>query len=534
MALTPTSAKGVVNIMIEGTSGMQQLLAPTAISATVSGISAPSGSTGMKILVRITAWSASGTFTVNGTATPGADSAVTVAAPTAQQLQSGQLYSFDYVTIGAYTAITNITTTGFTGGGTIQVFGIQAGKYNIPVTAFKSTRKVPLYSPNEHNGLMERDKKLIATHNETSVDNLDSDFYGDLSLYWVYLMLGAPTWSTLPAAPTSIVAAATIIASMTIAAQPTAPGMKLILVFSGFTGNPSITISGTSYGLAVSETITPTGNGTYYSANVYSALTSIGGSTNGTTLAVTGVFAWKGTVLSGATRQTAAVEHFDGSASWTHPFVAATDGDMTIGTKAEAKLTLKGIAQDRLPIGDRTTNPLQTSRVTSIGTPLADIPLAGWQTQVWIDAITSTSQTTLFSDPDEEIKIVLKTPTEAHWTFNNQQPFTRAYPIKPEYTAELTYDILNLLQYEQFRQNLKQYLVIQLFGRFVGTTGGTTYYEGWTWTLPGRYDGQYDQEAQPAKGNVFSKPKWRCEYDSTIGGSVQLVIVTQNPPNYTA
>jgi hypothetical protein len=520
--------------MIEGTSGMPQLLAPTAISATVGGITAPSGSTGMKIYVKITAWTGAGTFTINGTASPGADSAVTVAAPTAQQLQSGQLYSFDYVSIGAYTAITNITTTGFTGGGTIQVFGVQAAKFNVPVTSFKANRKVPLYSPNEHNGLMERDKKLIATYNETSIDNLDSDFYGDLSLYWVYLEMGIPSFSTLPAAPLSIIASATIIASMTIANQPTAPGMKLIIVASTFTGSPAITITGTSYGIATSETVTITGNGTYYSANVYSALTTIGGSTNGTTLVITGVYGWKGTVLSGATRQTAAVEHFDGSASWTHPFVAATEGSMAISAKGEAKLTLKGIAQDRLPIGDRTTNPMQISRVTSIGTPLADMPLAGWQTQVWIDAITSTSQTTLFTDPDEEIKIVLKTPTEAHWTFNNQQPFTRAYPIKPEATAELTYDILNLLQYEQFRQNLKQYLVVQMFGRFIGTTGGTTYYEGWTWTLPGRYDGEYGQEADPGKGNVFAKPKWRTEYDSGIGGSYQLVIITQNPPNYNA
>lgn len=534
MALTPTTAKGTCGIMIESVgSGMQLLLAATAVSGTIGGISAPSGSTGMKIYVRVTNWTTSGTFTINGTATPGADSAVTVAAPTAQQLQ-GSNYSFDYVSIGAYTTITNITTTGLTNA-TVTVYGIQAAKFNIPVTAFKSASKIPPHSPNEHNGLMARDKKIIATINETGIDSFDSDFYGDLSLYWVFLMLGTPTWTTLPASPLSIVAAATIIASMTIAAQPTAPGMKLIFTVTGFTGNPSLTVVGTSYGLSTTETVTPTANGTYYSANVYSAISSIGGSTNGTTVGVTGVFAWKGTVTEETTpRSTAALEHFDGSASWTHPFSYMTDGEMAIALKAEAKLTLKGMAQNKLAIGDRTTNPLQTSRVTSIGTPLSDTPLAGWQTQVWIDAITSTSQTTLFSDPEEEIKIAVKSGVEPHYTFNNTQVFSRAYPLKPEITADLTYDILNQLQYEQFRQNLKQYLVVQLFGRSVGTTGGTTYYEGWTWTLPGRYDGEYPQEGDPSKGNVFAKPKWRCEYDAGIGGSVQLVIITQNPPNYNS
>lgn len=534
MPLTPTAAVGRVGIMIESAgAGMQTLLTATAVAATITGITAPSGSTGMRFYIRITNWTTSGTFTINGTGTPANTETVTVAAPTAQQTQSPVLASFDYVSVNAYTAITNITTTGLTNG-TITVFGIQASKWNIPVTSFKSTRKVPAYSPLEHNGLMARDKRIIATHNDTQIGNLDSDFYGDLSLYWVYLLLGTPSWATLPAAPTSIVAAATITASMTIAAQPTAPGMKLIFTVTSFTGNPSLTINGTSWGLTTSETITPTANGTYYSSNVYSALTSIGGTTNATNVAVTGVFGWKGTVTEEATRSTAAVEHYDGSASWIHSFVCATDGDCTVNAKAEVKLTAKCIAQDKLAIGDRTTNPLQTSRVTSIGTPLNDLPISGWQTQIYMDPITGTAGTTVLLDVDEEIKIVLKTPTELHYTFNNQQQFTRAYPIKPECTVDMTYDIINLLQNEQFRQNLKQYLVVALIGRYIGTTGGSAQYEGWTWTLPGRYDGEYPQEADPGKGNVYAKPKWRCEYDAGIGASYQLAIVTQNPPTYAS
>lgn len=531
MPLTPTSAKGVVELAIESTSGPVQLLAPTAVSGTIGGITAPSGSTGMLLYVFITGWVTSGTFTLNGTTLSGSDSAVTVAAPTPQQVQSGQVYSFAYLSNGAYSAITNITTTGLTGA-TFTVYGIPAPKYNVPAEKFVTKRKLPLYSPNEFSGLMARDKKGVQTLNGTSIDSLDSTFYGDLSMYWAYLMLGIPSWSTLPASPLSIVAAATIIASMTIAAQPTAPGMRLILTVTGFTGNPSLTITGTSYGLSAIETITPTANGTYYSANVYSAIASIGGSTNGTTVAVTGVFGWKGTATSESTRQTAAIAHFDGSASWMHPFSYMTDGEMTISTKGQAALTLKGRAQDKIAIGDRTTTPLQTSRVTSLGVPLGDLPLAGWQTQVWIDAITGTAGTTVFQDPEEEIKITLKTPADAHYTFNNSQLFSRVYPVKPECTVDVTYDIINLLQNEQFRQNLKQYLMIQLYGQLLGTTGGVTYYKGWQWTLPVQYDGEYGQEGDVSKGNVYAKPKLRCFYDAALGAAYQLVIFTSSPPNY--
>ncbi len=337
---------------------------------------------------------------------------------------------------------------------------------------------------------------------------------------------------TIPAAPLSVVASATITAAMTIANQPTAPGMKLIIVASTWASGAAITIVGTSYGLPATEVVTIGANGTYYSANVYSAITSIGGTTNATTLVITGVFGWWGTATSESTRQTAVVEHFDGSASWVHPFTYTTDGEMTIPNKGEVKLSLKGGAQDKIPIGDRTTNPLNTSRIASIGAPLADMPVAGWQTQVWIDSITGTAGATISSDVDEEIKVAIKAGVEPHWTFVNSQNLSRAYPQKPDCAVDVTYDIINLLQFEQFRQNLKQYLVAQVIGEFLGISAGTIYYKGWKWTLPVRYDGEYGQEGDPNKGNVSAKPKLTTEFDSAIGGSFKLEIFTRQPPTY--
>src|SRR6266700_3345071 len=538
MPLTPTAAKGQTNIAIEATSGEQPVLAATAVAATISaGITQPSGgSVGSRLRIILFGWTAGGTITINGTGLPASTEVATVPAPTPQQLQSPQLATFEYESVNLYTAITNFQCSAplVTGGGVLVVKQCQGGKFNIPDTAFKSGRKVPTYSPNEHSGVMARDKKIIATVNEPDIGTWDSDFYGDLSLYWVYLMVGSPTWVTIPAAPLSVVASATITAAMTIANQPTAPGMKLIIVASTWASGAAITIVGTSYGLPATEVVTIGANGTYYSANVYSAITTIGGSTNATTLVITGVFGWKGTVTSEATKQTAAIEHFDCSASWIHPFSFASSGSFAVNTKGEALLSLSGFAQDKLAIGDRTTTPLQTSRVTSLGIPLGDIPLAGWQTQVYIDNINGTAGTTVFTDPEQELKIMINTPDDRHWTFNNTQAFTRAYSQKYECTVSATYDIIDLLQNEQFRQNLKQYLVVKMVGEYIGTTGGTAYYKGWQWTLPVRYDGVYGQEAQPSVGNVFAKPQLRTEYDAGIAGSYSVAIITRQPPNYTS
>src|SRR6266581_3534639 len=220
MPLTPTAAKGQTNIAIEAVSGETITMAATPVAATISaGITQPSGgSVGSRLRVILFGWTAGGTITITGTGVPNNTEVATV----------------DYESVNLYTAITNFQCSAplVTGGGVLVVKQCQGGKFNIPDTAFKSGRKVPTYSPNEHSGVMARDKKIIATVNEPDIGTWDSDFYGDLSLYWVYLMVGSPTWVTIPAAPLSVVASATITAAMTIANQPTAPGMKLIIVAS--------------------------------------------------------------------------------------------------------------------------------------------------------------------------------------------------------------------------------------------------------------------------------------------------------------
>ena len=111
MPITATAAKGVVNIVLEASAGEQLLLAATPVIATITGISAPTGSTGMRFHVRVTNFTASGSLTITGTGTPSNTETYTVAALSLQQTQSGQMADYEIVSTNAYTAITNITTT---------------------------------------------------------------------------------------------------------------------------------------------------------------------------------------------------------------------------------------------------------------------------------------------------------------------------------------------------------------------------------------------------------------------------------------
>jgi len=535
MPILASAAKGSINIMLEAVNGEQLLLATTGVVATITGITAPTGSTGMRFHIKITNWTASGSFTITGTGSPASTETVTVAAPSAQQIQSSQLASFEYVSVNSYTAITNITTTGMTNG-LITVWGIYAGKFAIP-SVMKSKRTPKIYSPNEHNSLIERDKKILQLVNMTTIDEVKQDVYGDLSLWWPYMVMGAPspsTGATIPGTPTSLFAAASLSASQTLTTQPTAPGMKLILTITVFTVAGTVTINGTSYGAAVSESIAITAAGTYYSSNVYTAVSSITNVTTAATMAVTGVFGWQYTFLSGNPQYTAAIEWYDGTGSWTHPFSFATDADFDIKAQTEGTISIKGKALDVLPIGDRTTASLVgVNRIVGIGPSLSDLPLVGWQAMVYMDAVTGTPMTTQYANL-EELKISLKVPQEEHWTFTNSQNFNRAYAVKRECSVDASLDFTDMSQWEQFRMNLKQYLGFQFLGQYIGTVTGTPYYKSWTWTLPIRSDGDFDTTSDPSKGSVTAKAKWRTEYDSGIGGSYKLAVISQMPPTYPA
>ncbi len=531
-----TSATGVVNIVIEpsGYPGEQLLLAATPIVATITGFSAPIGSTGNRLHIKITGWDASGTFTVTGVGSPLNTETYTVAAPTTQQSQSPQLADFEIVTVNSYTSISNVTTTGITNG-VMTVYGIVAGKFNLPCV-IKSKRKPKTYSPNEHSGSISRNRKIVQLTNETTIDEIKQDVYANLSLWWAYTIMGDPIVTTIPATPSPIVTSVPITgatSTLTIATPPLAPQQKLIFNVTAFTTAGTMTILGTSGGVAgVTEVVSLTAVGTFYSSNAYSVITSITNATSALTLSVTAVFGWSLAFSSESKKRTMAAEWFDGVGSWTHPFCFFTDASFDIKVQTEASITVKGIAQDKLAIGDRTTTPLGgNNRIASLGLNLDDLPIVGWQTAVFVDAITGTPATTSYGDL-QELKIDIKTPDEAAYTFSNSQNFNRAYAGKRECDIEMLIDFVDMYEYEQMRQQLKQYLNFQFIGQRIGTVAGVTYCKSWTWTIPMRGAGDFEVTSDPSKALVTAKALFQAEYDAALASSYKLVVVTTTPPTY--
>ncbi|HEY7414468.1 MAG TPA: hypothetical protein VH593_04695, partial [Ktedonobacteraceae bacterium] len=415
-----TPARSQCNICIENAgAGETSLILNQAIAATITLPSLPSsGISGFRVHVQIINNTASGTlsftgFDINGNATT-AENVSFNAIPSAR-LQSASIARFDYVSdqvFGAGTVVT-IATTGGTNG-TVTAGAIQAGKYLLPIT-FKGGNKTSNYSPNEATGLIEKDTKILQGTREVSIDNMDQDLYPDTSIWWAYVLMGIPQITTLPGTPTTLLATTAIASTLTLTTPPTAPAMRLILTITSFSHAGTLTINGTTrYGVAVNEAISITANGTYYSSNSYASVTNItmtGGAAG--SVAVTGVFGWKYTWTSGGTQQTLATEHFDGSGSYVYPFSYYTDGDYDIDVKGNAKLTAKGMAQDKLPIGDRTTTPLSTNRVNALTVPV-ELPTMGWQHNTYLDAISGTPGTTL-RNVDKTMKVSLKCPVEAKY-----------------------------------------------------------------------------------------------------------------------
>jgi hypothetical protein len=188
----------------------------------------------------------------------------------------------------------------------------------------------------------------------------------------------------------------------------------------------------------------------------------------------------------------------------------------------EFKLNTKGIAQDRIVIGDRTASSLNANRVTAIGQP-GDLPMVGWTSLVYIDTTVGAAPTTTFGDLLEG-KIQLKVPQKGGWTATNSQNYNRVNRGKRETMFDGKIDLTNVLQLEQYRQNLIQYITFQMLGQAIG--GG--YNKMWQFTFPVRWE-DFDIVSTPDMERVEATVKALAEYDGGLGGSYRLTIINQQP-----
>jgi len=307
--------------------------------------------------------------------------------------------------------------------------------------------------------------------------------------------------------------------------------MRLILVVTSAAAAGTIVISGTDArtGEATTETIAGSTNGTFYSANTYSAVAASGlvitGFTSGS-LAVTGVFGWNRTYIPSLTPQSASVEFYTGTDSVIAPYTVFDEVTLDFDVEKDLKLTAKGIAADRLIIGNRTTNPMSTSQVNTLAQPM-DPPLAGWQCQVYLDPLTNSAGTTLFGDMISG-KVTMKAPYKEVYKLDGNQYYNIVYRKKISVEFEGKIDYTNVLQMEAFRQNTKQYLYLLFSSRTVGAGAQQTI----AITIPLKIT-KFPVTSKPDGDYVEASISGIGEYDPGIAGSYKIVWTnSQQPPNF--
>lgn len=540
-----TPALGRVGIALESLSlggGLQQLLPPTPVAASLSLTTQPA-SAGMRLYIAVWGQTASGSLAVTGTDPSGNAASEVISsipvAPTGYGVQSAQVADFEWVTVQVFGAVNanGITTTGLTGG-MIQIWGIPVAAFALPAI-FDAERKVEKRSPNEHRGIRDVHTRLIQTKVEASV-SVEQDFYADGSLWLPYMAVkSTPSVATLPATPVTLKSSAPVSTTpVSLTTQPTPPGMLLQFVLTGVGASGSISITGTSArtGQTVSETIAVpnVASQTVTSVNVYSAVASNGiaftGMTGGT-VTINGIFGYQldfkaDTSVAPQIYYSATFEFFGGTDSRVFPFTYLEEVTLEGGADKELKVTGKGVAQDDLPIGDRTNAVLNGFRTASLSQPL-EIPLAGWQTTIFIDPWSNAPGTTQFMDL-LDWKLTIKTGQKGLRTATNSMRYNRVYAAKREITLEATVDLTNIQEREQWRQGLRRLWQIQIIGPYIGSVSGTPLYKGWTITLPVWYE-SFKEEAAPTAESVTAKIGALAEFNPVLGYSCWIRAISHLP-----
>lgn len=532
-------ATGQIGIVLEPTAtpGEQLLMAYTAVAASMSLTTQPPWSTGGRLIVRVQGNSATGTIQIAGKNPAGGNISETLSTVPIfpANAQSSEVGAFEYVTVNAFASVnaSGITTTGLTGGN-IQIKAVPVAKYLVPGT-IKEKAEYTMHKPKEFRGLPSAVTQDIQLEKKVTLDELLIDLYPETSMFFPYMTCGAsPTVTTNPGTPTVLLASTAVSGSpLSLTTQPVWPGQKLKFVVTSAGASGSIVVSGKDVNNQnQSETVSMSGNGTFYSQYVYSSVNASGlvcsGLTGGS-VAISGINAWIYTWVpdSSLNLYSATVEWFTGTVSKSLPWTAFSEVVLSMAANKEWTISCKGICQDDLPIGDRTTTNLVANRVASLSQPL-DVPEGGWQTMVYIDPDPGTFPSSAYAQL-MDAKITFSIPNEGIWTAANTQLYSQVGRAQITTTVEATIDMTDLVQKEAWRKNAKQYVTFVVTGGIVAA--GT--YKSMQMTFPVYYD-QFDVEAAPDAKFVTGKLKFQCAYDSVLGGEYQIVITNTQSPTYTA
>ncbi len=535
------TTKGLLAVKIEPTAaqGRQLLLAATAVAGTLSLTTQPSAFDDtfqhMFIQVIVSGHTASGTVQIAGKKADGS-TAVTETSPTLAAATTDKPI-VEYCTSATYNTVNSsgVTITGLTNG-TITVYGIYAATRLIPIT-FDTKVQPDFFSPQDHRGIQYKDFRIQQLIKHVQLDKFESGFYPESDLWWAFGCINSnPSTATIPASPTVLKASAAVSgAPFSLTSQPTTPGMLLQLVVTSTSTFGTVTVTGTNiYGEALTEVVNCYGGaGTFYTQNVFASVGSSGIAVSGLTsgsLAVNGIFGTQWTFnLPSTAFSSLAAAIFTGTESGAYPFTFFEEGTLDMDVQKEIKLSAKVTSQDRVTIGNRATSPMNSSRLPSYGQPY-DLPIVGWPATIYIDSLSGTAFTTAYNDL-LTFKLSIATAQKATWTATASRLFNRVYTDFPQAMFEATVDFTDIVQFEQFRQNVKQQIAVQFQDpkSWIGTTGGTAYYKTWKFNLPAKYE-TFDDDR--SKEMVQAKVKGVCEYEPSLGYALQCVIINQAPPSY--
>jgi len=533
---------GILAIALESTTnqGRQLLLAETTVSATMSATTQPiavsSASSHMHLHIIIKGATASGTVTIAGKKSDGT-TAVTETTPTIAVATSTQP-STHYCTQATYNSINSsgITTTGLTGA-TITVYGILQATKLVPVT-YDPKQAFDPFNPNDHRGINYHAIRWTQLNKKVTFDKFESAMYPETDTFLGFTLFNSsPTTATVPGTPDALKTTTAVSGTpLSLTTQPTAPGELLQLVVTGTAVYGTITITGTNqYGQAITEVVTCVGGaGTFYTQNVFASVGSGGIAITGLTsgsLAVNGFFGTKWTYLLSGTQtlQTLCIGAFSGTETALYPFSFFESAELDMDVMKEIKVSAKIAAQDAVIVGNRSTSPMNTSRLPSLGQPF-DGPVVGWNTLIYIDSLSGTAFTTAYNDL-LTCKIKVATGQKPVYTATNSQLFNRVYVEgkSTDLTIDATVDFTDSVQYELFRQNVKQLVGIKFQSPYyIGNSSGPLF-KYWQFTLPLKYE-MFDLDR--SKEKVEAKIAGIAEYEPSLGYAAKLEILNQIPPNY--
>lgn len=531
-----------------GTSpGESLLLAQTNVAATMSLTTQPntiSATTGMHLHFYVIGNTASGTVVIAGTNPAGSVTSITYHVNAAPQNNQG--FS-EFTTKEAFLTVnaSGITTTGLTNG-SIIVYGSFAGKYLLPIS-IDNEEKITHHAPEDKRGILFKNLRVVQLTKMVDIPKLDSDLYPD-SLWAYYMTLGnTPTITTIPAAPTSLLASTAISATMTLTTPPTTPGQFLIFAITTNTASGTIVVNGTDQfgqAYASSETITFTNAATQtvYSTRRYSVVNTAGANTFTTTggtsahITVTGVYGWQykwlADGINNITPYSAAIESYDGVQGVVLPGVVLSGLDLTWSKEKEILLAAKGTAQDFLVVGDPTSTSVGTNPFSTIAQPTS-LPYTSWPSSFYIDAATATPPS---SQDGTMLDYKFSYMTGRVWKYAGdaqQRPAYVTWDAAPEFGVDATIIYNSYANYvTYFKQNTALLLTAQFQGTWLGNISSTNYYEQVQIVAPAKIDSFHrDPTQNPVQGVLKIIP----QYDFTnLSAAVVVTVIAQVPPTYTA